>query len=115
MAITQVSTNVVIVGAGPAGLGCAALLKQMGINDNDMFVIDAKTIGSSFKNWPKSPSAGSFPLPYCLFACLPAWLLGCLPPCLLAWLAACLPAACVWLALLAAWLGGFPSPDWKSP
>ena len=53
MAITQVSTNVVIVGAGPAGLGCAALLKQMGINDNDMFVIDAKTIGSSFKNWPK--------------------------------------------------------------
>ena len=63
MAITQVSTNVVIVGAGPAGLGCAALLKQMGINDNDMFVIDAKTIGSSFKNWPKEMkmSTPSFP------------------------------------------------------
>ncbi|WP_087018536.1 NAD(P)/FAD-dependent oxidoreductase [Thaumasiovibrio subtropicus] len=46
-------TSVVIVGAGPAGLGCAALLKQMGIQDKDMRVFEASTIGSSFEAWPK--------------------------------------------------------------
>lgn len=46
-------TKVVIVGAGPAGLGCAVLLKQMGIEVNDMLILEAKTIGSSFKAWPK--------------------------------------------------------------
>lgn len=46
-------TKVVIVGAGPAGLGCAALLKQMGIAADDLLVFDAKTIGSSFESWPK--------------------------------------------------------------
>lgn len=46
-------TKVVIVGAGPAGLGCAALLKQMGIDDDDLQVLEAKTIGSSFESWPK--------------------------------------------------------------
>jgi thioredoxin reductase len=45
--------KVVIVGAGPAGLGCAVLLKQMGIEDQDMLVIEASTIGSTFKAWPK--------------------------------------------------------------
>ncbi|WP_281830376.1 NAD(P)/FAD-dependent oxidoreductase [Vibrio nigripulchritudo] len=45
--------NVVIIGAGPAGLGCAALLKQMEIENEDMLVIDANTIGSSFEAWPK--------------------------------------------------------------
>lgn len=43
----------VIVGAGPAGLGCAVLLKQMGIKADDMLVFEAKTIGSSFDAWPK--------------------------------------------------------------
>lgn len=46
-------TKVVIVGAGPAGLGCAVLLKQMGIKSQDMQVIEAKAIGSSFDSWPK--------------------------------------------------------------
>lgn len=46
-------TSVVIVGAGPAGLGCAVLLKQMGIKANDMLIFEAKTIGSTFKAWPK--------------------------------------------------------------
>jgi thioredoxin reductase len=46
-------TKVTIVGAGPAGLGCAALLKQMGIKQADILVLEAKTVGNSFKNWPK--------------------------------------------------------------
>jgi putative flavoprotein involved in K+ transport len=46
-------TSVVIVGAGPAGLGCAVLLKQMGIKTDDMLIYEAKTIGSSFEAWPK--------------------------------------------------------------
>ena len=46
-------TSVVIVGAGPAGLGCAVLLKQMGIKADDMLIVDAKTIGSTFEAWPK--------------------------------------------------------------
>ena len=46
-------TKVTIIGAGPAGLGCAALLKQMGIKQSDMMVLEAKTVGNSFKNWPQ--------------------------------------------------------------
>lgn len=44
--------QVAIVGAGPAGLGCAALLKQMGINNDDITVFEAGRIGSSFEAWP---------------------------------------------------------------
>lgn len=46
-------TSVVIVGAGPAGLGCAVLLKQMGIEENDMLIYEAKNVGSSFEAWPR--------------------------------------------------------------
>lgn len=46
-------TTVTIIGAGPAGLGCAALLKQMGIKTKDMLVLEAKSVGSSFKAWPE--------------------------------------------------------------
>ena len=46
-------TSVVIVGGGPAGLGCAVLLKQMGIKPSDMLIYEAKTVGSSFEAWPK--------------------------------------------------------------
>ena len=46
-------TSVVIVGAGPAGLGCAVVLKQMGIKADQMLIFDAKTIGSTFEAWPK--------------------------------------------------------------
>lgn len=44
--------QVAIIGAGPAGLGCASLLKLMGINDEDLTVLEAKSIGSSFEAWP---------------------------------------------------------------
>lgn len=49
----QQQVKVVIIGAGPAGLGCAALLKQMGINNRDMLVLEAKSVGSTFAAWPK--------------------------------------------------------------
>ena len=51
--VQQQQVKVVIIGAGPASLGCAALLKQMGINNRDMLVLEAKSIGSTFKSWPK--------------------------------------------------------------
>ena len=46
-------TKVIIIGAGPSGLGCAALLKQMNIPAEDLHIFEAKTIGSSFKAWPE--------------------------------------------------------------
>ena len=45
--------QVIIVGAGAAGLGCAALLKQMGIKNKNMLVIERASIGNTFKAWPK--------------------------------------------------------------
>ncbi|MBO1255276.1 NAD(P)-binding domain-containing protein [Alteromonas sp. 5E99-2] len=53
MVTSRQDTKVTVIGAGPAGLGCAALLKQMGIKDADMVILDASTVGSSFKAWPK--------------------------------------------------------------
>ena len=53
MTIETQSVTVTIIGAGPSGLGCAALLKQMGLDNQDLLIVDAKTIGSSFKAWPK--------------------------------------------------------------
>lgn len=46
-------TKVLIVGAGPSGLGCAALLKQMGINDKDMVIVEAHKVGHTFEAWPR--------------------------------------------------------------
>ncbi|MGB2427737.1 MAG: NAD(P)-binding domain-containing protein, partial [Alteromonas sp.] len=48
-----INTRVMVIGGGPAGLGCAALLKQMGIKDEDMLVVEANTIGSTFDSWPR--------------------------------------------------------------
>ena len=39
-----------IVGAGPSGIGVATALKQAGVTD--MQIIDAREIGASFLNWP---------------------------------------------------------------
>ncbi|MBQ4835508.1 NAD(P)/FAD-dependent oxidoreductase [Pseudoalteromonas luteoviolacea] len=50
----MIETQVVIVGAGPAGLGCAALLKQMGIKGKDLIVLERGEIGESFLRWPES-------------------------------------------------------------
>lgn len=43
--------SVLIIGAGPAGLGVAIALQEFGVKD--ALVVDAKEIGSSFLSWPK--------------------------------------------------------------
>ena len=42
--------DVVIVGAGPAGLGVGILLKKL---DLDFIILEKNSIGASFKKWPK--------------------------------------------------------------
>jgi putative flavoprotein involved in K+ transport len=42
--------DVVIVGAGPAGLGVAAALRRLGI---DASILDRDAIGASFRRWPE--------------------------------------------------------------
>ena len=44
------NNDVVIVGAGPAGIGVAVTLKRMGIN---FVIVEKDSIGSSFKKWPE--------------------------------------------------------------
>ncbi len=44
------SPDILIVGAGPAGLGCALALQACGLKPQ---VVDAKGIGSTFENWPQ--------------------------------------------------------------
>jgi len=43
-------TSVLIVGAGPAGLGVAAALKRTGVID--LLVVDSREIGAAFRAWP---------------------------------------------------------------
>ena len=47
-------TCVLIVGAGPAGLGISAALMRAGVVDQ--LVVDAREIGAAFRNWPRSMS-----------------------------------------------------------
>lgn len=47
-------TRVLIVGAGPAGLGVSLALKRAGVSDQ--LVIDARGIGAAFKAWPNTMS-----------------------------------------------------------
>ena len=47
-------TRVLIVGAGPAGLGVSLALRRAGINDH--LVVDAREVGASFRAWPRSMS-----------------------------------------------------------
>lgn len=45
------SFDVTIVGAGPAGIGCALALQRAGIRD--ILVLEADKIGASFRKWPQ--------------------------------------------------------------
>ena len=45
----MIVTKVIIVGAGPAGIGIATLLNQTNI---DYVILEKKEIGNSFSNWP---------------------------------------------------------------
>lgn len=47
-------TNVLIVGAGPAGLGVALALKRAGVTDQ--MVVDSRGVGAAFRSWPASMS-----------------------------------------------------------
>lgn len=47
-------SSVLIVGAGPSGIGVATALKQAGVTD--MQIVDAREIGASFLNWPRQMS-----------------------------------------------------------
>ena len=47
-------SEVLVVGAGPAGIGVAAALKCAGVQR--IKLIDAREIGASFLNWPKQMS-----------------------------------------------------------
>ncbi|MEM9283201.1 MAG: NAD(P)/FAD-dependent oxidoreductase [Verrucomicrobiota bacterium] len=42
--------DVVIVGAGPAGLGCAAALRECGVEN--LVLVDRRGVGASFEAWP---------------------------------------------------------------
>jgi len=50
----KLSHNVLIVGAGPAGLGCALALQAAGVED--VVVVDEKRVGASFDAWPEQMS-----------------------------------------------------------
>lgn len=46
------TNKVVIIGAGPAGIGMAIALIEMGLDD--ILILDKGQVGESFKNWPLS-------------------------------------------------------------
>lgn len=43
--------DVIIVGAGPAGIGCCLALRRAGVDN--VLILDAGQIGTSFRRWPK--------------------------------------------------------------
>ena len=42
--------EVVVVGAGPSGIGVSIILQKMGVN---FTILDRNNVGSSFLKWPK--------------------------------------------------------------
>lgn len=49
-----IQTRVLIVGAGPAGLGVSLALKKALVVDQ--LVVDAREVGAAFRNWPRGMS-----------------------------------------------------------
>jgi len=47
----RTNPDVLIVGAGPAGLGCGAALKRCGIDN--VLIMDKSNVGASFEAWPR--------------------------------------------------------------
>ena len=47
----MISHKVIVIGGGPAGIGCMLSLQRAGIDD--ILVLEANEIGSSFQKWPK--------------------------------------------------------------
>ena len=43
--------DVAIVGAGPAGLGCALALREIGVES--LIVLEGQSVGASFRRWPE--------------------------------------------------------------
>ena len=43
--------KIIIIGSGPAGIGCALALNRAGIKD--IVILEANCVGSSFRRWPK--------------------------------------------------------------
>ncbi|MEA5462391.1 NAD(P)/FAD-dependent oxidoreductase [Leptothoe sp. PORK10 BA2] len=58
---TDFSYDVVIVGAGAAGIGCGAVLKELGLEH--FTILERHQVGASFSRWPKEMSfiTPSFP------------------------------------------------------
>lgn len=48
---TEPSYDVVIVGAGAAGIGCGVVLKELGIER--FTILDRHQVGASFSRWPE--------------------------------------------------------------
>lgn len=48
---TVTKTSVLIVGAGPAGLGVGLALQQAGVSD--FLIVDSREIGAAFRSWPR--------------------------------------------------------------
>ena len=51
LAMQSISFDTIIVGAGPAGLGCALALRQAGVER--LLLLERAEIGSSFAAWPR--------------------------------------------------------------
>ena len=49
--IVLVIFDTIIVGAGPAGIGCGLTLQRVGIKN--VLLLEVKTVGSSFRRWPE--------------------------------------------------------------
>ena len=49
--MSESAFDVAIVGAGPAGLGCALALQEVGVER--FVVLDSQKVGASFERWPE--------------------------------------------------------------